>query len=219
MNEGVLWLSSYPPFSVGVRPNKVQSPTDMSRELRTVTTAASAKPHLDFTMSIFPVKYRGRIKWVLLELFLPKEFYENDLIELLNIHVKSCWNVGTQTWILDAERAVLGIISRPDWNTLWRKLSQKPNSYANLKAFCCQITWQHGSFQHSGILRLNTKAVKNYWKFINLCIHSLLFLLWWNGIIRDIRTIHIDLENATKHCELCFWRVRSPQWFWSIVPF
>jgi len=56
MNEGVFWLNSYPPFSVGVRPNKVQSPTDMSRELRTVTTAASAKPHLDLTMSIFPVK-------------------------------------------------------------------------------------------------------------------------------------------------------------------
>uniref|UniRef100_A0A673L5X5 Uncharacterized protein n=1 Tax=Sinocyclocheilus rhinocerous TaxID=307959 RepID=A0A673L5X5_9TELE len=55
MNEGVFWLSSYPPFSVGVKPNKVQSPTDMSRELRTVTTAASAKPHLDFTMSIFPI--------------------------------------------------------------------------------------------------------------------------------------------------------------------
>uniref|UniRef100_A0A8C2G076 Uncharacterized protein n=1 Tax=Cyprinus carpio TaxID=7962 RepID=A0A8C2G076_CYPCA len=36
------------------RINLVQSPTDMSRELRTVTTAASAKPHLDFTMSIFP---------------------------------------------------------------------------------------------------------------------------------------------------------------------
>uniref|UniRef100_A0A672KLX9 Uncharacterized protein n=1 Tax=Sinocyclocheilus grahami TaxID=75366 RepID=A0A672KLX9_SINGR len=46
-------LDSYPPFSVGVRPNKVQSPTDMSRELRTVTTAASAKPHLDFTIIIF----------------------------------------------------------------------------------------------------------------------------------------------------------------------
>lgn len=26
----------------------------MSRELRTVTTAASARPHFDFTMSIFP---------------------------------------------------------------------------------------------------------------------------------------------------------------------
>lgn len=47
---------TYPPLSVGVRPNRVQSPTDMSRELSTVTTAASARPHLDFTMSIFPGK-------------------------------------------------------------------------------------------------------------------------------------------------------------------
>lgn len=45
---------SYPPLSVGVRPNRVQSPTDISRELSTVTTAASAKPHFDFTMSILP---------------------------------------------------------------------------------------------------------------------------------------------------------------------
>uniref|UniRef100_A0A7N5ZRD9 Uncharacterized protein n=1 Tax=Anabas testudineus TaxID=64144 RepID=A0A7N5ZRD9_ANATE len=42
----------YPPLSVGVSPNSVHSPTDMSRELRTVTTAARARPHLDFTMSI-----------------------------------------------------------------------------------------------------------------------------------------------------------------------
>uniref|UniRef100_A0A8C3D1Z7 Uncharacterized protein n=1 Tax=Corvus moneduloides TaxID=1196302 RepID=A0A8C3D1Z7_CORMO len=48
---------TYPPLSVGVRPNRVQSPTDMSRELSTVTTAASARPHLDFTMSIFPGKH------------------------------------------------------------------------------------------------------------------------------------------------------------------
>uniref|UniRef100_A0A8C3QY10 Uncharacterized protein n=1 Tax=Cyanoderma ruficeps TaxID=181631 RepID=A0A8C3QY10_9PASS len=47
---------TYPPLSVGVRPNRVQSPTDISRELSTVTTAASARPHLDFTMSIFPGK-------------------------------------------------------------------------------------------------------------------------------------------------------------------
>uniref|UniRef100_A0A8C5X9H5 Uncharacterized protein n=1 Tax=Malurus cyaneus samueli TaxID=2593467 RepID=A0A8C5X9H5_9PASS len=47
---------TYPPLSVGVRPNRVQRPTDMSRELSTVTTAASARPHLDFTMSIFPGK-------------------------------------------------------------------------------------------------------------------------------------------------------------------
>lgn len=44
----------YPPLSVGVSPKSVQSPTDMSRELRTVTTAARARPHFDFTMSIFP---------------------------------------------------------------------------------------------------------------------------------------------------------------------
>uniref|UniRef100_A0A8C5EEP3 Uncharacterized protein n=1 Tax=Gouania willdenowi TaxID=441366 RepID=A0A8C5EEP3_GOUWI len=47
---------SYPPLSVGVSPNNVHSPTDMSRELRTVTTAARARPHLDFTMSILPVR-------------------------------------------------------------------------------------------------------------------------------------------------------------------
>uniref|UniRef100_A0A8C2X798 Uncharacterized protein n=1 Tax=Cyclopterus lumpus TaxID=8103 RepID=A0A8C2X798_CYCLU len=47
-------VRSYPPLSVGVRPNSVQRPTDMSRELRTVTTAARARPHLDFTMSILP---------------------------------------------------------------------------------------------------------------------------------------------------------------------
>ncbi|TNN39987.1 hypothetical protein EYF80_049840 [Liparis tanakae] len=45
---------SYPPLSVGVRPNSVQRPTDISRELSTVTTAARARPHLDFTMSILP---------------------------------------------------------------------------------------------------------------------------------------------------------------------
>uniref|UniRef100_A0A8C4D8N6 Uncharacterized protein n=1 Tax=Dicentrarchus labrax TaxID=13489 RepID=A0A8C4D8N6_DICLA len=45
---------SYPPLSVGVSPNRVHSPTDMSRELRTVTTAARARPHFDFTMSILP---------------------------------------------------------------------------------------------------------------------------------------------------------------------
>uniref|UniRef100_A0A3B3CHQ5 Uncharacterized protein n=1 Tax=Oryzias melastigma TaxID=30732 RepID=A0A3B3CHQ5_ORYME len=45
---------SYPPFRVGVSPKSVHNPTDMSSELRTVTTAASARPHLDLTMSIFP---------------------------------------------------------------------------------------------------------------------------------------------------------------------
>lgn len=47
---------SYPPLSVGVSPKRVHSPTDMSRELRTVTTAARARPHLDFTMSILPAQ-------------------------------------------------------------------------------------------------------------------------------------------------------------------
>uniref|UniRef100_A0A8C5PFF6 Uncharacterized protein n=1 Tax=Leptobrachium leishanense TaxID=445787 RepID=A0A8C5PFF6_9ANUR len=46
--------ATYPPLSVGVNPNSVQRPTDISSELRTVTTAASAKPHFDFTRSIFP---------------------------------------------------------------------------------------------------------------------------------------------------------------------
>lgn len=57
MTTCVHWLcsvSSYPPLSVGVRPKRVHRPTDMSSELRTVTTAARARPHLDFTMSILP---------------------------------------------------------------------------------------------------------------------------------------------------------------------
>lgn len=49
-----VWFS-YPPLSVGVRPKRVHRPTDMSNELRTVTTAARARPHLDLTMSILPV--------------------------------------------------------------------------------------------------------------------------------------------------------------------
>uniref|UniRef100_A0A672TK01 Uncharacterized protein n=1 Tax=Strigops habroptila TaxID=2489341 RepID=A0A672TK01_STRHB len=55
-----LVLETYPPLSVGVKPNSVQSPTDMSRELSTVTTAASARPHFDFTMSIFPEKKNAK---------------------------------------------------------------------------------------------------------------------------------------------------------------
>lgn len=47
-------------MSVGVSPNSVHSPTDMSRELRTVTTAARARPHLDFTMSILPARRNRR---------------------------------------------------------------------------------------------------------------------------------------------------------------
>ena len=52
-------LRTYPPLRVGVRPKSVQSPTDMSNELSTVTTAASASPHLDLTMSILPGGQRG----------------------------------------------------------------------------------------------------------------------------------------------------------------
>uniref|UniRef100_A0A7M4E0K4 Uncharacterized protein n=1 Tax=Crocodylus porosus TaxID=8502 RepID=A0A7M4E0K4_CROPO len=56
-SKKISWASNtYPPLSVGVRPKRVHSPTDMSRELSTVTTAASAKPHFDFTMSIFPAE-------------------------------------------------------------------------------------------------------------------------------------------------------------------
>ena len=46
---------TYPPFSVGVSPNKEQKLTDMRRDATTVTTADRASPHLDFTISIFPV--------------------------------------------------------------------------------------------------------------------------------------------------------------------
>lgn len=52
-------LVSHPPLRVGVRPKRVQRPTDMSRELSTVTTAARARPHLDFTMSILPDGTQG----------------------------------------------------------------------------------------------------------------------------------------------------------------
>lgn len=55
-------LGTYPPLRVGVRPKRVQSPTDMSSELSTVTTAARARPHLDLTMSILPGRQRGHIR-------------------------------------------------------------------------------------------------------------------------------------------------------------
>uniref|UniRef100_A0A8B9SRX7 Uncharacterized protein n=1 Tax=Anas platyrhynchos TaxID=8839 RepID=A0A8B9SRX7_ANAPL len=55
-----LVLDTYPPLRVGVKPNSVHSPTDMSRELSTVTTAARARPHFDFTMSIFPEKQNAK---------------------------------------------------------------------------------------------------------------------------------------------------------------
>lgn len=47
---------------VGVRPKSVQSPTDMSSELSTVTTAARASPHLDLTMSILPIGQKGHTR-------------------------------------------------------------------------------------------------------------------------------------------------------------
>lgn len=46
---------TYPPLSVGVSPNREQKLTDMRRDATTVTTADRASPHLDFTISIFPV--------------------------------------------------------------------------------------------------------------------------------------------------------------------
>ena len=55
-------VRTYPPLRVGVRPKSVQSPTDMSSELSTVTTAARASPHLDLTMSILPGGQRGHIR-------------------------------------------------------------------------------------------------------------------------------------------------------------
>lgn len=61
--DGSLWpCETYPPLSVGVRPKRVQSPTDMRSELSTVTTAARARPHLDLTMSILPKEQRQRIR-------------------------------------------------------------------------------------------------------------------------------------------------------------
>lgn len=42
-------------MSVGVSPNSEQKLTDIRREATTVTTALRARPHLDFTISIFPV--------------------------------------------------------------------------------------------------------------------------------------------------------------------
>uniref|UniRef100_A0A671LQD8 Uncharacterized protein n=1 Tax=Sinocyclocheilus anshuiensis TaxID=1608454 RepID=A0A671LQD8_9TELE len=78
MNEGVFWLSSYPPFSVGVKPNKVQSPTDMSRELRTVTTAASAKPHLDFTIIIFCQEHFTKTSLKICGMIIRERIIENS---------------------------------------------------------------------------------------------------------------------------------------------
>ncbi len=49
------------PFSVGCIPKNAHIPTDMSREARTVTTAANAKPHLDFTISILPEIMNGNV--------------------------------------------------------------------------------------------------------------------------------------------------------------
>lgn len=46
---------TYPPLSVGVSPNREQKLTDIRRDATTVTTADRARPHLDFTISIFPV--------------------------------------------------------------------------------------------------------------------------------------------------------------------
>lgn len=48
---------AYPPLSVGVSPNSEQKLTDIRREATTVTTALRARPHLDFTISIFPVTH------------------------------------------------------------------------------------------------------------------------------------------------------------------
>lgn len=45
---------------MGVSPKSVHSPTDISKELRTVTTAARARPHFDFTMSILPAERKER---------------------------------------------------------------------------------------------------------------------------------------------------------------
>lgn len=46
----------YLPLRLGVRPNNVQIPIDMRSEDTTVTTALSASPHFDFTISILPAK-------------------------------------------------------------------------------------------------------------------------------------------------------------------
>uniref|UniRef100_A0A8C7C8F4 Uncharacterized protein n=1 Tax=Neovison vison TaxID=452646 RepID=A0A8C7C8F4_NEOVI len=55
-------VGTYPPLRVGVRPKSVQSPTDISSELSTVTTAARASPHLDLTMSILPGRQRRHLR-------------------------------------------------------------------------------------------------------------------------------------------------------------
>lgn len=47
-------VDSYLPLRLGVKPISKHKDTDMRREATTVTTALSAKPHLDFTISILP---------------------------------------------------------------------------------------------------------------------------------------------------------------------
>ena len=55
------WSHTYLPLRLGVKPKNAQIPTDMTREAMTVATALRAKPHLDFTISILPVKENIKI--------------------------------------------------------------------------------------------------------------------------------------------------------------
>uniref|UniRef100_A0A8V1AB47 Uncharacterized protein n=1 Tax=Gallus gallus TaxID=9031 RepID=A0A8V1AB47_CHICK len=79
---GCLVLETYPPLRVGVKPNSVHSPTDISRELSTVTTAARARPHFDFTMSIFPEKQNAKSARLLILHMTTAKFQ----------HQLCCWN-------------------------------------------------------------------------------------------------------------------------------
>ena len=45
------------PLRLGVSPKKTHSETDMSRDAKTVIIALSARPHLDFTISILPAHH------------------------------------------------------------------------------------------------------------------------------------------------------------------
>jgi len=48
------YMVDYLPLRLGVKPISKHRDTDMRREATTVTTALSAKPHFDFTISILP---------------------------------------------------------------------------------------------------------------------------------------------------------------------
>lgn len=56
----------------------------MSRELRTVTTAASARPHFDFTMSILPADRNHQRRLLLRPTWLEPQMIRDFSLFLMN---------------------------------------------------------------------------------------------------------------------------------------